>query len=81
MFARLSVLLTLALSVAAATAAKKPAQNTLKGAAGSRYFATALGLGHLTNASDPEFATLARDQFSGATPENEMKWCVHGKEQ
>jgi len=47
---------------------------TLKSAAGSRYFGAALGQPHLQNASDPNFATFAMQQFSGATPENEMKW-------
>lgn len=47
---------------------------TLKGAAGSRYFGAALGQGHLQNASDPKFASFGSAQFSGATPENEMKW-------
>lgn len=47
---------------------------TLKAAAGSRYFGAALGAGHLSNASDPNFHIFAMQQFSGATPENEMKW-------
>ncbi|OCB87605.1 hypothetical protein A7U60_g5310 [Sanghuangporus baumii] len=47
---------------------------TLKAAAGSRYFGAALAAGHLSNASDPDFALFAQEQFSGATPENEMKW-------
>lgn len=51
-----------------------PRATTLKAAAGTRYFAAALGEGHLTNASDPKFAQFAKAQFSGATPENEMKW-------
>lgn len=47
---------------------------TLKSAAGSRYFGAALAQGHLQNASDPKFAQFGSAQFSGATPENEMKW-------
>lgn len=49
---------------------------TLKAAAGERYFAAALAAAHLSNASDPNFALFAQQQFSGATPENEMKWYV-----
>ena len=49
---------------------------TLKQAAGNRYFGAALGQGHLQNATDHEFAFLAAQQFSAATPENEMKWCA-----
>ncbi|KAI5121546.1 hypothetical protein M0805_002605 [Coniferiporia weirii] len=47
---------------------------TLKAAAGARYFGAALGAGHLSNASDLNFRTVAAQQLSGATPENEMKW-------
>jgi GH35 family endo-1,4-beta-xylanase len=47
---------------------------TLKAAAGSRYFGAALAAQHLTNASDPTYAAIARKEFSGVTPENEMKW-------
>lgn len=47
---------------------------TLKAAAGSRYFGAALAAPHLSNASDPNFHVFAMQQFSGATPENEMKW-------
>lgn len=47
---------------------------TLKGVAGSRYFGAALAQGHLQNASDPKFAQFGAAQFSGGTPENEMKW-------
>lgn len=47
---------------------------TLKAAAGSRYFGAALAAPHLSNASDPNFHLFAMQQFSGATPENEMKW-------
>ncbi|KAH8109068.1 glycoside hydrolase superfamily [Phellopilus nigrolimitatus] len=49
---------------------------TLKAAAGARYFGAALGAGHLSNASDTKFRTFGAQQFSGATPENEMKWCI-----
>jgi len=49
---------------------------TLKQAAGAsgRYFGAALAQPHLQNASDPNFARVAAIQFSGVTPENEMKW-------
>jgi len=47
---------------------------TLKSAAGSRYFGAAIAQAHLQNASDPKFAQFGMQQFSGATPENEMKW-------
>jgi GH35 family endo-1,4-beta-xylanase len=47
---------------------------TLKSVAGSRYFGAALAQSHLQNASDPKFAQFGAQQFSGATPENEMKW-------
>ncbi len=30
--------------------------------------------GHLQNATDPNFRTIAAIEYSGATPENEMKW-------
>ena len=50
------------------------ASSTLKSAAGARYFGAALAQGHLQNRSDTMFAALAAQQFSGATPENEMKW-------
>jgi GH35 family endo-1,4-beta-xylanase len=79
MLARLAFLVALAVSGSAAAVeerAKSKPPTTLKDAAAPRYFGAALAYGHLTNSSDPEFATLARDQFSGVTPENEMKWCV-----
>jgi len=47
---------------------------TLKAAASPRYFGAALGAGHLSNASDLNFRMLGASQFSGSTPENEMKW-------
>ena len=46
----------------------------LKTAALPRYFGAALGMGHLQNRSDTMFRALAALEFSGATPENEMKW-------
>jgi len=57
-----------------ALAHPSPQPVTLKQAAGNRYFGAALGQGHLQNATDHEFAFLAAQQFSAATPENEMKW-------
>ena len=49
---------------------------TLKAAARPRYFGAALAAAHLANASDPLFARIAAAEFSGVTPENEMKWSV-----
>ena len=72
MFAALSPLLLLA---GAASALHIPG-SVLKTAAFPKYFGAALGQGHLQNASDPKFAEFAAVQFSGATPENEMKWYV-----
>lgn len=73
----LAVLLILdGLYLGLASPAPRQAGTTLKAAAGSRYFGAALAVGHLNNGSDPKFAQFARDQFSGATPENEMKWYV-----
>jgi len=46
----------------------------LKQAAFPRYVGAALGQGHLQNATDPNFRTIAAIEYSGATPENEMKW-------
>ncbi|KZS88891.1 glycoside hydrolase [Sistotremastrum niveocremeum HHB9708] len=70
--------LTLAVSAASLVtgASAAAAASTLKDAASPLYFGAALGVGHLTNASDPTFAKLAKQQFSAATPENEMKWGV-----
>ena len=67
-----SYILGLALLSVASPARRQ--STTLKAAAGSRYFGAALAAPHLSNASDPNFALFAREQFSGATPENEMKW-------
>jgi len=67
----------LALSLTSSTHASPSSHaETLKAAARStgRYFGAALGQPHLQNASDPLFARTAAKQFSGATPENEMKW-------
>ena len=49
-------------------------RHTLKAAAAPRYFGAAVAQGHLQNASDPKFASVGSAQFSGATPENEIKW-------
>lgn len=73
--------LVLALSSASATPFSRQT-TTLKAAAGStssstmgaRYFGAALAAPHLSNVSDPNFARVGMEQFSGATPENEMKW-------
>ena len=72
----ISSILTFALSLSSLplTAHAAAAVSTLKDAALPRYFGAALGQGHLQNASDPKFAQLAAQQFSAATPENEMKW-------
>ncbi|TFK51014.1 endo-1,4-beta-xylanase [Heliocybe sulcata] len=52
-----------------------PSFGTLKAAAAPRYFGAALGVPHLMNFThDPLFDVDAVLQFSGATPENEMKW-------
>ena len=51
-------------------------KTTLQAAAKPLYFGAALGQGHLQNTSDTMFKKLAKQQFSGATPENEMKWLV-----
>ena len=75
--------LTLALSVVSAKPQARQSA-TLKSAAassssssmGARYFGAALAAGHLSNVSDPNFARVGMEQFSGATPENEMKWYV-----
>jgi endo-1,4-beta-xylanase len=64
-------------SVPAPAVERATTPKTLAAAASPRYFAAAIGAGHLTNASDPEFAYLAQTQFNGLTPENEMKWFVH----
>ena len=67
-------MLLLTIFLLASYVAASPAATTLKAAAGARYFGAALAQGHLQNQSDTMFATLAAQQFSGATPENEMKW-------
>jgi endo-1,4-beta-xylanase len=66
----LSIVSLLAPCIAAASQSGK----VLKTAALPRYFGAALAVGHLQNSSDPLFRTFAAIQFSGATPENEMKW-------
>jgi endo-1,4-beta-xylanase len=63
-----------ALAASLASAATTP--KTLAAAASPRYFGSALSIGHLNNASDPQYAYLASTQFNGVTPENEMKWFV-----
>ncbi|EIN11129.1 hypothetical protein PUNSTDRAFT_119286 [Punctularia strigosozonata HHB-11173 SS5] len=79
---RLSSLLTLLACVVVNASPHVERQSaTLKAAAGARYFGAALGVGHLQNASDPNFASLAATQFSGSTPENEMKWDATEPEQ
>jgi GH35 family endo-1,4-beta-xylanase len=79
MFSNVLAFVTLATAVSAAFVpeerAKTPAP--LAAAAAPRYFGAAIGLGHLTNASDPRYQFLAQSQFSGVTPENEMKWSVN----
>lgn len=71
-FATLAVFVGLA----AASPLAERTFGTLQGAAWPRYFGAALAASHLSNSSDPTFARLAAAEFSGATPENEMKWCV-----
>lgn len=69
-----SILSVLFLSAASlGSPAKKPA-TVLKSAALPRYVGAALGVGHLQNSSDPKFREVAAIEYSGATPENEMKW-------
>ena len=63
--------------VAACGSPLSPRAATLKSAAeaqAGRYFGAALAAPHLSNVSDPNFHLFAMAQFSGATPENEMKW-------
>lgn len=69
-----STVLSLIAFTAAAVAL--PSAITLKGAASPRYVGAALGVGHLQNVTDPLFHEIAAAEYSGATPENEMKWCV-----
>jgi GH35 family endo-1,4-beta-xylanase len=76
MFANALALVSLALAVSAATVERATTPKTLAAAAKPRYFAAAIGLGHLNNASDTRFKFLAQTQFDGLTPENEMKWSV-----
>lgn len=75
-FALLTLSLFPAVSSSPTTSSSSHNTKTLKQAAGrtGRYFGAALGQPHLQNASDPLFARTAAIQFSGATPENEMKW-------
>jgi len=70
------VLTNLLLLAGAASAIPHIPGTVLKTAAFPKYFGAALGQGHLQNASDPKFAEFAAIQFSGATPENEMKWQI-----
>jgi GH35 family endo-1,4-beta-xylanase len=72
-FARFVSLALLASSALASPYAKP---KTIKAAAKPRYFAAALAASHIYNTSDPTFASLAAKEYDGATPENEMKWCV-----
>lgn len=53
----LSIFLSICCLSAASPAAKKP--TVLKNAAAPRYFAAALGVGHLTNSTDPKFREIA----------------------
>ncbi|EJD00358.1 uncharacterized protein FOMMEDRAFT_135951 [Fomitiporia mediterranea MF3/22] len=66
--------LILSVSLLSIASPTKRQAGTLKQAAGARYFGAALATPHLQNASDPKFALFAQEQYSGATPENEMKW-------
>ncbi|KLO10182.1 glycoside hydrolase [Schizopora paradoxa] len=71
----LSLLVPVLLSLNVLSSPHEARQSTtLKAAASPRYFGAALGAGHLSNVSDPKFAEFGAAQFSGATPENEMKW-------
>ena len=73
-FLKAAVVLTLVYLTSASPSPVRRQSTTLKAAAEPRYFGAALGAGHLSNASDPNFALFAKVQYSGATPENEMKW-------
>ena len=72
-------LLSLVLATTASPA--KSRASTLKAAAKPRYFAAAIGAGHITNASDAHFPRIAAAYYDGLTPENEMKWEVTEPEQ
>lgn len=64
----------LLVGLAAASPLTERTDTTLKATARPRYFGAALAAAHLANTSDPLFARIAAAEFSGVTPENEMKW-------